>query len=289
MEWGEGIWPETRTFEGMESTLATTVMRWTAGAMSGAEADVVAVEEPLEIQAVHGGGRRTLSVTMRTPGADADLARGFLFTEGAIASEEDVERVVEGDHAVEVHLRHALRTDWAQLERHVYVSSSCGVCGKTSLDAVRQTCTTTAPECTMSADVLGRLPERLREAQRAFDATGGIHAAGWFTLDGELLAFAEDVGRHNALDKLIGELLRTDRIPLKPGAVLLSGRASFELIQKARLAGAAIVAAVGAPSSLAVELAADGNVTLVGFLRRDRFNVYTGAHRIAASPAIPCP
>ena len=264
----------------MEGTWNTPVVRCFAAGERTEVDDVVAVEEPLEIRVVEGGERRTLSVTMRTPGADADLARGFLFTEGAIATADALGQIHEQPHAVDVHLRTPLRADWAQLERHVYVSSSCGVCGKTSLDAVRQTCAYPAPECTVAPTVLRSLPDRLRQAQRAFATTGGIHAAGWFALDGTLLAHAEDVGRHNALDKLIGRLLHEGNIPLAPGIVLLSGRASFELIQKARLAGAAIVAAVGAPSSLAVELAADGNLTLAGFVRNDRFNVYSGAHRI---------
>ena len=275
-----GIWPEILTFEGMEATRKTPVVRCAAGRAWEEVEDWVAVEEPLEVRVMELGKQRTLSVTMRTPGADSDLARGFLFTEGAIAGKEEIERVEEFPDAVVVHLKAALRADWAQLERHVYVSSSCGVCGKTSLEAVRQTCSHPAPPCSISPFVLRALPDRLRAAQTAFDATGGIHAAGWFNLEGVLLEFAEDVGRHNALDKLIGRLLDRGEIPLAPGVILLSGRASFELIQKARLAGAAIVAAVGAPSSLAVELAADGNLTLAGFVRNDRFNVYSGAHRI---------
>jgi len=248
------------------------------------ESDFVAVEEPLEIRVVHAGRARTLAVTMRTPGNDGDLACGFLFTEGAVKQADDVLRVEVHHQVVEVHLRDELSADWGQFERHVFMSSSCGVCGKTSIESVRQACTIEPTEFQVEARVIRSLPDQLRTAQAAFKSTGGIHAAAWFTPDGQLFDVAEDVGRHNALDQLIGRQLRAGNIPFPPGILLLSGRASFELIQKARLAGISVVAAVGAPSSLAVELAADGNMTLAGFVKADRLNVYAGAHRIPLEP-----
>ena len=269
----------------MEATFTTPVVRCFSEGKRSVVSDAVAVEEPLEIRVVNDGEPRTLSVTMRTPGADADLAVGFLFTEGAIARAADVVSVESREHSVDVHLRKGLHPDWGRFERHVYLSSSCGVCGKASIEAVSQTCTLRPHEFSIVPSVLRSLPERLRGAQAAFQSTGGIHAAGWFSPEGELLAHAEDVGRHNALDKLIGHLLQQGEVPLPPGILALSGRASFELIQKARLAGASVVAAVGAPSSLAVELSAEGDLTLAGFVRHDRFNLYTGAHRV--QPEIP--
>lgn len=264
----------------MENTFQAPVVRCFAAGEREVVSDALAVEEPLEIRIVHAGKRQTVAVTMRTPGADADLACGFLFTEGAIQQPADVGQIETREAAIDVHLHTALPPDWAQLERHIYVSSSCGVCGKTSIDAVRAQCPIPAVDFPVDPAVLRALPDRLRAAQQAFDATGGIHAAGWFTPDGTLIDHAEDVGRHNALDKLIGRQFRAGRVPFGEGILLLSGRASFELIQKARLAGIGAVAAVGAPSSLAVELAADGDLLLVGFLRPERFNVYSGAHRV---------
>jgi len=264
----------------MEPSFTTPVVRCFAEGNRLVVSDAVAVEDPLEIRVVHRGERRTVAVTMRTPGADADLACGFLFTEGAVTEPTDIERVETLESAIDLHLSHALQPDWGHMDRHMFMSSSCGVCGKTALAAVRAHCPAQAPDFPVEAEVLRALPERLRAAQRTFHATGGIHAAGWFTPDGTLIDHAEDVGRHNALDKLIGRRFQAGGVPFGEGILLLSGRASFELIQKARLAGIGAVAAVGAPSSLAVELAADGDLLLVGFLRPERFNVYSGAHRV---------
>lgn len=264
----------------MESTFTTPVVRWFAEGKRAVMSDAVAVEEPLEIRVVHRGERRTVAVTMRTPGADAELACGFLFTEGALHSAADIVAIEARESVVDVHLADGLQPDWGRMERHVYMSSSCGVCGKTSVAAVQAACPVSAHDFALEPAVLRALPDRLRSAQTAFEATGGIHAAGWFTPTGTLLDLAEDVGRHNALDKLIGRQFQAGHVPMGEGILLLSGRASFELIQKARLAGIGAVAAVGAPSSLAVELAADGDVLLAGFVRDDRFNIYSGAHRI---------
>lgn len=252
--------------------------------------DVLAVEEPLEIRvllAVDGEPvERTVSVTMRTPGHDAELAAGFLFTEGLVRSRDDLLQIVpcrSNDSLVRVHLRAGLAFDPAKFERHFYTSSSCGVCGKASLDAVR-----TAIPCPLdgggpiiAAEVLHRLPERARAAQAAFELTGGLHASALFDPDGRLLAIREDVGRHNALDKLIGEALLAGRVPLRGAILLVSGRVSFELVQKAAIAGIPVLAAVGAPSSLAVELAEEAGMTLLGFVRENRFNVYCGGQRVA--------
>lgn len=243
-------------------------------------ADFLAVEEPLEIRVVFGpeGGRemRNLSVTMRTPGADADLAAGFLFTEGLVKLHSDIAQIDQIDpNTVSVQLNPALAVDFQRLERNFYTTSSCGVCGKSSIDAVRVFCSRmAAAEWEVSPEVLLSLPGSLRRVQETFEATGGLHASAVFTPEGELLAMREDVGRHNALDKLIGHYFLQGRTPLSEVILLLSGRASFELLQKAAVAGIRFVAAVGAPSSLAVETARDLGVRLVGFLREGRYNEY---------------
>ena len=253
--------------------------------------DVLAVEEPLEIrvlQAVEGEPvERTVSVTMRTPGHDAELAAGFLFTEGLVRSRDDLLHIVpcrRSDNLVRVHLRAGLAFDPAKFERHFYTSSSCGVCGKASLDAVRTAipCPLDVGGPVIAADVLHRLPERARAAQAAFELTGGLHASALFDPDGRLLAIREDIGRHNALDKLIGEALLAGSVPLRGLILLVSGRVSFELVQKAAIAGIPVLAAVGAPSSLAVELAEEAGMTLLGFVRENRFNVYCGGHRVVS-------
>lgn len=257
--------------------------------------DVLAVEEPLEVRVllqVEGEpAERTVSVTMRTPGHDAELAAGFLFTEGLVRTREDLLQIFpcrSNENLVRVHLRAGLAFDPAKFERHFYTSSSCGVCGKASLDAVR-----TAIPCpvdgigggggpAVAAETIHRLPERLRASQAAFELTGGLHASALFDPDGTLLAIREDVGRHNALDKLIGQALLAGRVPLRGSILLVSGRVSFELVQKAAMAGIPILAAVGAPSSLAVQLAEEAGMTLLGFVRENRFNVYCGGHRVAS-------
>jgi len=242
--------------------------------------DTLAVEEPLEIRVAG----RAVSVTMRTPGHDLDLALGFLVTEGVVATPDDVvEAIACGDNVVDV-----TTTDAAAgrvTERRFYTSSSCGMCGKESIDAVR----TRSPydvsvdRLVVEPHVLTSLPDRLREAQRVFDRTGGLHAAGLFTAAGELLCLREDVGRHNAVDKVVGWAVQQRRLPLTGTVLQVSGRASFELVQKATLAGIPMLAAVSAPSSLAAELAAEAGMTLVGFLRGESFNVYSRPDRIAAT------
>jgi len=254
--------------------------------------DYLATEEPLEIRLVIGNERRTVAVTMRTPGADFELAAGFLFNEGILNGREAIRQIaycVEGDEAqryniVNVALRAASFPDLAPLERHFLTTSACGVCGKASLDAV---CASNYPPLPdgpeITPELLHALPERLRAAQGLFDATGGLHAAGLFDVQGTLLAVREDVGRHNALDKLIGWAFLNDRLPLTDCIVLVSGRTSFEIVQKCLAASIPIVAAVSAPSSLAVDLASAFGMTLIGFLRPDRFNVYHGIERVSLS------
>jgi FdhD protein len=257
--------------------------------------DCVAVEEPLEIRLGYRlAGRpaqKSLSVTMRTPGADRALAAGFLYGEGIISSREDVEQVevvaeeanARESNILRVHMAPHVEVDTQSMQRHFYTTSSCGVCGKASLEALRMDdCDAIeAGDFTVPAQMICALPERLRTGQEVFDETGGLHAAGLFDADGALLELHEDVGRHNALDKLVGARLLAGELPLDRSIVVLSGRASFELLQKALRARAQIVVAVGAPSSLAVRLAEDFGITLIGFARRDRLNVYSHAERIA--------
>lgn len=255
--------------------------------------DVVAVEEPLEIRIrfADGNGWRTrsVSVTMRTPGDDFELAAGFLFAEGLVSDRRDIQDIsyCSGDeqqeyNLLEVRLTPSASFDVGLLNRNFYMTSSCGVCGKASLDAIEvQGCAPIADGAmSVRADVLTGLPDALRAAQPVFEKTGGIHASGLFDVEGRLLALHEDVGRHNALDKLIGREFLGGRLPLRDRIVLVSGRTSFELLQKATMAGVPVVAAVGAPSSLAVELARRFNVTLVGFTRATGFNVYAGRARV---------
>ena len=255
--------------------------------------DVVAVEEPLEIRVRFADGdgwqTRSVSVTMRTPGDDFELAAGFLFAEGLVADRRDIQEIsyCSGDeqqeyNLLEVRLTPSASFDAGLLNRNFYMTSSCGVCGKASLEAIEvQGCAPIADgTLTVPAEVLTGLPEALRAAQPVFEKTGGIHASALFDVEGRLLGLREDVGRHNALDKLIGREFLAGRLPLTDCIVLVSGRTSFELLQKATMAGVPVVAAVGAPSSLAVELARRFNVTLVGFTRATGFNVYAGRARV---------
>ncbi|HEY6062300.1 MAG TPA: formate dehydrogenase accessory sulfurtransferase FdhD [Chitinophagaceae bacterium] len=249
--------------------------------------DLLAVEQPLEIGIVYGSGkerlRKNVSVTMCTPGNDTELACGFLFTEGIISCKEDILGCASsGDNIVTLELRPGISFDPQKIERHFYTSSSCGVCGKSSIDAVKNVFNNSPVKdnIRINPSVLTELPESLRKQQEVFKHTGGLHASALFDMDGHLLLTREDVGRHNALDKLVGAALATGDIPLDHHILLLSGRASFELIQKAAMAGIKIVCAVGAPSSLAVELAKETDMTLVGFLRDGRFNIYSGEQRI---------
>ncbi|MEU8070900.1 MULTISPECIES: formate dehydrogenase accessory sulfurtransferase FdhD [unclassified Micromonospora] len=254
--------------------------------------DTLAVEEPLEIRvgAAGPGRRRPLAVTMRTPGDDLDLAIGFLLTEGLIRSAEDVHTAqlcagVETPNTynvVDVVLSPGVPEPVTDPSRNFYTTSSCGVCGKASIESVRTRSQFPVRDdpLVVTAELLAGLPDRLRAAQRAFDRTGGLHAAGLFTADGELVVLREDVGRHNAVDKVLGWATREGRLPLAGHVLLVSGRASFELTQKAWMAGVPLLAAVSAPSTLAVELAEEAGMTLVGFLRGPTMNVYTGAARI---------
>lgn len=250
--------------------------------------DQVAIEEPLEIRLGHetAAGRQTtsVSVTMRTPGDDEQLATGFLYSEGIIRSAADIAFVkpCSGDNTVRVELESGVRPDIDKLQRHFYTSSSCGVCGKASLEALHMSGLEPlqAGEVTFTQNLLTSIPEKLRAAQAMFAATGGLHAAAAFDQQGELLITFEDVGRHNAVDKVIGALLLAGKLPAAGLGLMVSGRASFELMQKTLVAGMPLLAAVGAPSSLAVQLAREFNVTLIGFLRGNTFNVYAGEGRI---------
>ena len=249
--------------------------------------DLLAIEEPLEMRVEwsEGAERRvaTVAVTMRTPGTDLELAAGFLFTEGLVHAREEIASVQScRAGSVRVVLAPDVSIDLARLERHSFTSSSCGMCGKTSASALRTTShyPLRAAEPVVAEALVRSLPERLRRAQPAFDATGGLHASALFDLDGRLLTLHEDVGRHNALDKVIGAELLAGHLPADERILIVSGRVSFELVQKALMAGIPIVAAIGAPSSLAVDLAREAGLTLLGFLRSDRFNVYSGGERL---------
>jgi FdhD protein len=239
--------------------------------------DTLAVEEPLEIRI---DGRAT-TVTMRTPGHDLDLALGFLLTEGVVAKPDDIAGAINcADNVVDVTLR-TPRPDDAPL-RNFFTSSSCGMCGKESIDAVRTSSAydVSTDPLVVTADLVTGLPVTLREAQRVFDRTGGLHAAGLFDAAGELLCLREDVGRHNAVDKVIGWAVQEQRLPLTGTVLQVSGRASFELVQKALMAGIPVLSAVSAPSSLAVQLAEESGLTLIGFLRGANFNIYAGTQRL---------
>ena len=250
--------------------------------------DALVVEEPLEIRIGFGAGderqRFSVAVTMRTPGEDEDLALGFLFTEGILTEFGQVLALKWLDeNTLLVELQAGVAVDTGRLSRHLFASSSCGICGKASLDAVQVlSCYYPLPgQPVLEEGVLYALPEVLRQAQAAFDATGGLHAAGLFSPEGHLLLLREDVGRHNAVDKVIGAALRSAyHFPLREYVLLVSGRAGFELVQKAAMAGLPVLAAVGAPTSLSVQLAQESGITLVGFLRGQRFNVYSHPERV---------
>ncbi len=250
--------------------------------------DTLVVEEPLEIRV----GGSPLVVTMRTPGDDMDLAAGFLVSEGVVGEADDVRAIrycagaVEGDvntyNVLDVDLGPTVAPPDPSLQRSFYTTSSCGLCGKASLDAVRTVARWPVADdpVRLSPQVLATLPDRLRVAQRVFDKTGGLHAAGLFAATGELLCLREDIGRHNAVDKVVGWALRDGRLPLRGTVLMVSGRASFELTQKAWMAGIPALVAVSAPSSLAVDLANEAGMTLIGFLRGETMNVYAGRHRV---------
>ena len=255
-------------------------VRVPAGPGEDARTDLLAVEEPLEIRV----GGEPLAVTMRTPGDDIDLAAGFLASEGIIAAPSDVTLIkMCDDNVADVTLGPGVTLPDAGLRRNFLTTSACGVCGKDSIESIRVRAhyDVSADEVRVTPGTLAGLPDQLREAQRVFASTGGLHAAGVFTSDGSLLALREDVGRHNAVDKVVGWALREERLPLAGCVLLVSGRASFELAQKALIAGIPVLAAVSAPSSLAAELADESGMTLIGFLRGASMNVYTGAHRLS--------
>jgi FdhD protein len=259
--------------------------------------DAIAVEEPLEIRVMrdglpeadeNGGTGRSITVTMRTPGNDADLALGFLRGEGVISASRDVVDIGHcgpTGNVIRVTVRADLPLDLARLQRNFYTTSSCGVCGKASIEAVTQNAgmRRIASELVVRESVLRVLPDTLRASQREFAETGGMHAVGLFTAAGDLVASREDVGRHNAMDKLVGASLAEGTLPWTDRIVLLSGRASFELLQKAMMAGVPLVAAIGAPSTLAVELAESAHITLVACLRPGGCNVYCHPHRVRAT------
>ena len=248
--------------------------------------DVVSMEEPLQIRLVHGLAdarvETDVAVTMRTPGDDAALALGFLHTEGIIESAAQVTALETAENVVSVHLAPSAVFEPEALRRNTYATSSCGICGKASIEAVHVRIPDRAGQdrFVVDAATLETLPAALGARQEAFRQTGGIHASATFAPDGQIDRVAEDVGRHNALDKLIGGYLADAALPLTGFGLLFSGRASFELVQKAAVVGCPFVAAVGPPSSLAVELAAEQRLTLVGFLRGSRFNIYTLPHRV---------
>jgi FdhD protein len=269
--------------------VASVAIGRVTGSLSTPACDELSVEEPLEIRvAEHPEGvpPKSVAVTMRTPGDDVGLAAGFLFTEGIIAGLDELEGVKRvGPNAVEARLRPGARLDPAKLDRHSFVSSSCGACGKRSIAAVRVTGRhrIVPGEPRLALEVVHGLPQALRAGHSGFARTGGIHASGLFDATGRLLGLREDVGRHNALDKLIGAELLAQSIPLADRILLVSGRVSFELVQKAAIAGVPVLGAVGAPSSLAVELARECGMTLLGFVRDGRFNVYSDSGRIDSS------
>lgn len=240
--------------------------------------DLLAVEEPLEIRLCD----KTVSITMRTPGQDAELAAGFLLAEGILSTCEQIRSIDWRKNSITVRLAAGVEVDFERLERHFYTTSSCGVCGRASIEALRIQGCPIVPKDSLPvpSEVIHRLPQALREDQRVFDRTGGLHAAALFDASGALLLSREDIGRHNAVDKVIGAEFLGGRVPLSDKLLLVSGRASFELTQKALMAGIPILAAVGAPSSLAVETARRFNMTLLGFVRDGRFNIYSGASRI---------
>ena len=251
----------------------------TRNGISSEKDDVVAVEAPLEIQIQHFGDTKptAISVTMRTPGDDEELALGFLFTEGLIENYAQIKAVKYlGENIVKIYLAEGVRIQLQKVERNFYTTSSCGVCGKASIEAIHSKSQFILKKKVIPEDnVLFSLKTKLGEQQSLFTATGGIHAAALFSETGELLTLQEDVGRHNALDKIVGEAFRKNQLPLQNRLLLLSGRASFELIQKATMAGIPTIISVGAPSSLAVDLARENGQTLIGFLKERSYNRYS--------------
>jgi len=308
----EDVQTEALSRDTRPSVRAAEIFRVKRGEIAALQ-DAVAVEEPLEIQLVYGAMDdrkvKSISITMRTPGNDKELAAGFLMTEGVVRDATHITSIGtpstaglrNGAGAARVALPAGLRSQvirvelspevevsMSTLERNFYTTSSCGVCGKASLMALRTLCPLPQRDSfTLRADVLSTLPQQLQPVQAAFKETGGLHAASLFTADGELHLVREDVGRHNAVDKLLGEAFLQDAIPLRNHLLLLSGRASFELLQKAVMGGIPMVAAIGAPSSLAIEVAREFSVTLVGFLRPESFNIYSAPQRVVGLNGTP--
>ena len=259
----------------------TRIWRYEGGRPLNAGDDELAIEEPLEIRVRN----KAVSVTMRTPGYDEELAAGFLLTEGILSSRDDLVRIepcafAREGNVVNVVLADHAEVDFQRLTRHVFASSSCGVCGKATIDAIHQRLEPVESDLRIDAGVLLSLPDRLRSAQKTFDRTGGLHAAGIFTAEGEAIVIREDVGRHNAVDKVLGFGLLNGRLPFDRHVLMVSGRASFEIMQKALAGRVPIVAAVSAPSSLAVDFALESGQTLVGFIRGSRMNVYSEPRRV---------
>lgn len=265
----------------MRDSQRKTVVRWQQGGVPRTENDELANEEPLEIRVED----RSISVTMRTPGHDSELAAGFLLSEGLVTARADLAMIAPARpeptcNVINVELASGVTLDMDRLTRHVFASSSCGLCGKATIESVHQQFPPVQSAVTVDAATLLSLPERSRATQSVFDRTGGLHAAAVFDLHGELVVLREDVGRHNAVDKVLGWALLNDRFPFEQYVLLVSGRASFEIMQKALAGRLPIVAAVSAPSSLAVQFAEESGQTLVGFVRGDRLNVYAGAERV---------
>jgi FdhD protein len=262
-------------------TYRKDLLRWSAGSDPVRSPDDLAIEEPLEIQVE----TRSVSVTMRTPGNDDELAAGFLLSEGLIARPEDVAKIAsyprnDAKNVISVFLNPDVHLDFARLTRHVFASSSCGICGAATIEAVHKSFPPVTSNIAVHARDLLALPDRLRESQETFDRTGGLHAAGVFDLSGTPLVIREDVGRHNAVDKVLGFGLLQRRLPYDQHILVVSGRASFEIMQKALAGRIPIVVAVSAPSSLAVEFAEQSGQTLVGFVRGERLNVYSHPERV---------
>jgi FdhD protein len=266
----------------------TDVIEWNDGERRRV-LDDLAAEEPLEIRV----GGAVLTVTMRTPGDDFELAAGFLYSEGVVDRRDDISRIAYGrgpdgqptGNVVQVALHRQGAVDFSALQRNFFAASSCGICGRTSIEAVTaRQAPIPNPGFSVEPELLTRLPAALRSAQRVFGRTGGLHAAGLFDPDGTLIHVREDIGRHNAVDKVIGDSLLQGQLPLSERILVVSGRGGFEIVQKALVAGLPVLASVSAPSSLAVQMARAGGLTLIGFLRDRRFVVYSHAHRVAALP-----
>jgi FdhD protein len=272
----------TQTAKARGEKFETRILRVSENIESAA--DTLATEEPLEIRIGFGKEHRAVSITMRTPSNDKELAAGFLFTEGILHSAEQIKSIKHcgkfpnNQNTIRIDLNENVKIDFKRLERHFYTTSSCGVCGKSSLEALqvagaKRISQKDSPK--IPAEIIHGLPETLRKNQAVFDETGGLHAAALFDFAGNLIDLQEDVGRHNAVDKLIGAQFLAGNLPLGEKILFLSGRASFELVQKAVMAQIPVICAVGAPSSLAVEAAREFNITLLGFVRERRFNVYS--------------